>query len=241
MDTNAPAAAPEKKSRFGSLILAGMILLGLIAAWSFLPLDQWIEAFRQWAESLGPAGWIVFALIYAVAVFFLIPGSLLTLAAGVAFGLWGFPIVVTGATLGASMAFLAGRYLFRERVSKLFETRPRLRASDSAIGREGWRIVALLRLSPVVPFSLQNWALGGTPVSFRAYFPATLFGIMPGTLLYVWIGSLGAAAGSGGAAGPARTALLVLGLIATGATVWLVSRKARRILQSKDEQFEAGA
>lgn len=240
MNKNA-SAAPGRKSRFATLIIAALVLAALIAAWPFLPLDEWIAALRQWVESLGPAGWIVFALIYAVAVFFLIPGSVLTLAAGLAFGLWGFPVVVSGATLGASMAFLAGRYLFRERVATLFETRPRLRAVDSAIGREGWRIVALLRLSPVVPFSLQNWALGGTPVSFRAYFLATLFGIMPGTLLYVWIGSLGAAAGSDGAAGPARTALLVLGLIATGATVWLVSRKARRILQSKDEQFEAGA
>ncbi len=241
METNAQAAPPEKKNRFGPLILAALVLVALIAAWSFLPLDEWIAAFREWVESLGPTGWILFTLIYAAAVFFLIPGSLLTLAAGVAFGLWGFPIVVSGATLGACMAFLAGRYLFRERVSRLFETRPRLRAVDGAIGREGWRIVALLRLSPVVPFSLQNWALGGTQVSLPAYFLATLFGIMPGTLLYVWIGSLGAAAGAGEAAGLARTALLILGLIATGVTVWLVSRKARRILQSKDSQFEAGA
>lgn len=241
MNTNAPAAESDGKPRFKSLIIVALVLIGLVAAWSFLPLDEWIAALREWVESLGPLGWIVFALIYAVAVFFLIPGSLLTLAAGVAFGLWGFVIVVSGATLGASLAFLAGRYLFRDRIAGLFEARPRLRAVDRAIGREGWRIVALLRLSPVVPFSLQNWALGGTPVSFRAYLPATFFGIMPGTLLYVWIGSLGAAAGAGEAAGPARTALLVLGLIATGVTVWLVSRKARQILQSKDEHFEADA
>jgi len=232
-------AARTSRIRPIHLALAVLAAAALVAAWAYLPLGQWVEAFRVWARGLGPAGWIVFILVYAVAVFALVPGSLLTLAAGVAYGLWGTPLVVIGATLGASASFLAGRYLFRGRIAALFAKRPRLQAVDRAIGEEGWRIAVLLRLSPVVPFSLQNWALGGTALGFPSYFFSTLFGIIPGTLLYVWIGSLGGAATAG--VDLARVALLAIGLLATGATVVILSAKARRILAAKDIESEQSA
>lgn len=219
--------------------MAVLAVIALFALWSFFPLSDWIEGFRLWVRDLGPLGWIIFILAYAVAVFALVPGALLTLAAGVAFGLWGAPLVVIGATLGSAASFLAGRYLFRERISGLIANRPRLKAVDRAIGQEGWRIAILLRLSPVMPFSIQNWALGGTSLGFGAFVFATFFGIIPGTLLYVWIGSLGGAAGAG--IGWVKAILLTLGLIATGVTVWLVSRKARQILADKDIESEQSA
>ena len=229
---------PAKRKTFLYLIIAVLAVAGLVAAWSLFPLNQWVEAFRLWVRDLGPTGWIIFILVYALSVFALVPGALLTLAAGVAYGLWGAPLVVIGATLGASLSFLSGRYLFRERIRNLIANRPKLKAVDRAIGDEGWRIAILLRLSPVVPFSLQNWALGGTSLGFPAFVFATFFGIIPGTLLYVWIGSLGGAAGAG--VGFVRAVILTLGLLATGVTVWLVSRKARQILAEKDIEASEG-
>ncbi|WP_417514687.1 TVP38/TMEM64 family protein [Minwuia sp.] len=208
-------------------IVAGLaVLVAIIAAYSVLPIADWIEAFRTWIEGLGPVGWVVFALVYAFAVLALVPGALLTLAAGVAFGLWGFPIVVIGATIGAGMSFLAGRYLVRERVQRVIQQRPKLRAIDAAIEEDGWKIVALLRLSPVVPFSLQNWVFGTTAVGFFPYLLATFFGIMPGTLLYVWIGSLGGAAAAGEEASALKYVFFGVGIVATLIVTILVGRKA---------------
>ena len=88
------------------------LLIGLLALYKFLPLDEWITNFRVWVKDLGPLGWAISIGAYAIAAFLLIPGAILTITMGIAFGLWGFPIVVTGATIGAGMSFLAGRYLF---------------------------------------------------------------------------------------------------------------------------------
>lgn len=201
-------------------------LAAVVAAYALLPVAEWIEMFRAWIESLGPVGWFVFMAVYAVAVFALVPGSFLTLAAGVAFGLWGFPLVAGGAIMGAALAFLAGRYLVRDRVRGAISERPRLRAIDTAIGEEGWKIVALMRLSPLVPFSLQNWVFGATSVGFLPYFLATSFGILPGTLLYVWIGSLGGAAASAEDADSLKFVFFGIGILATLIVTVLVGRKA---------------
>ena len=98
-----------------------------------------------------------------------------------------------------------------------------MRAIDAAIAEEGWKVVGLLRLSPAVPFSAQNWILGATRVDFWPYLAATFVGIMPGTLLYVWITSLGA----GGGGGAAKWTFFAIGIAATLAVTVLVGRKAR--------------
>ena len=90
------------------------VLVGLLALYRFLPLDEWITSFRVWVQELGAVGWIISIFAYAIAAFLLIPGALLTITMGIAFGLWGFPIVVVGATIGAGMSFLAGRYLLKK-------------------------------------------------------------------------------------------------------------------------------
>ena len=216
------------------------VVIGVIAAYSALPVAEWIEMFRAWVEAVGPVGWVVFALFYAFAVLALVPGSFITLAAGLAFGLWGFPVVVVGATLGAGMAFLAGRYLVRERVRSTIESRPKLRAVDAAIGEEGWKIVALMRFSPLVPFSLQNWVFGATSVGFWPYLISTFLGIMPGTLLYVWIGSLGGAAAGGEEASTLKYVFFGVGILATLVVTLIVGRKANAKLKEHGVADDSG-
>ena len=226
----------EKKGfnwKMGALIVAGLV--ALIAAYSFLPLSEWISAFQEWVRGYGTLGIVIFIVVYALTVFALVPGSLLTLAAGVIWGLWAFPIIIVAATLGSALSFLAARYAFFERVQEKVKQYPKFSAVNEAIRDEGWRVVGLLRLSPALPFSLQNWFLGITPVGFWPAQIATFFGIMPGTLLYVWIGSLGGQAGEG--AGGWQYVIYGVGIAATLAVTIIVTRKA----QAKMKEFEAKA
>jgi uncharacterized membrane protein YdjX (TVP38/TMEM64 family) len=169
-------------------------------------------------------------------VFFL-PGSILTVGAGVVFGLLrGFVIVSISATLGATAAFLVGRYLARGWIAGKIEGHPKFKAIDEAVAREGWKIVGLLRLSPVVPFNVLNYAFGVTRVSLRHYVVASWIGMMPGTLLYVYLGSIaGDLAGAGGRASrtPAEWAFYAVGLVATIAVTVFVTRLARRALAER--------
>lgn len=189
-----------------------------------------------WSSAAGPAGQAAFIALYAVACTAFLPASLLTLGAGAAFGLRrGFLLVSAGATLGACVSFLVGRHLLRAWVSRKLERFPAFAAVSGAVGQEGWKVVLLTRLSPVLPFSLLNYGYGLTSVRFGEYTLASWLGMMPGTLLYVY---LGAAAGEAARAGsrsrtPAEWALFGAGLAATAAAVWLVGRTAKRALTSK--------
>lgn len=218
------------------------VIAGVVALWATLPIGTWIEALRVWVSAQGLFGHVVFALVYALASVALAPGAALTLAAGFAFGLAGFPTVLAGATLGAGLSFLVGRHLARGWVERQVAGSPKFRAIDKAIESEGWKIVGLMRLSPLVPFNLQNYFFGITKIGFWPYLITTFFGIMPGTLLYVWIGSLSAAAGYtqmgemavAGAhtnTGYIKLAALAVGLVATLAVTILVSRKAAQKLR----------
>ncbi len=203
-----------------------LIAVGLIAASFFLPVQAWAQAYRDWLQGLGTAGWIAFLVIYALATAALVPSAILTIAAGLAYGLWGFPLVVLGAVAGAGIAFLASRHLLRDRVQRAMKERPRFRAVDAAINEDGWIVVGLLRLSPAIPFSLQNWVLGVISVEFWPYIMATAVGILPGTLLYVWLGSLGGSAASGETS-TARIAFFAAGILATLIITIVVGRKAK--------------
>ena len=132
------------------------------------------------------------------------------------------------ATLSACIAFLIGRRLARERIMRLVARDERLKALHRAVGAEGWRVVGLMRLSPVFPFGLQNYLFGVTAVRLVPYALATLVGMAPATTLYVYVGSLGSAGTAAGEAGALRWALVAAGLAATAAVVWLVTRRAHR-------------
>ena len=129
-----------------------------------------LQRFIDGMESLGHWGALLFILVYVAATVILIPGSILTLGAGAAFGLWkGFFLVSFASTLAAAAAFLVGRYLARDWIRRKIGSDSRILAIDCAIGREQWKIVGLTRLSPLIPFTLLNYALSLTQVSFPHY------------------------------------------------------------------------
>jgi len=226
--TKTKKSLPWKKIAIGVAVLA-LIIVG----YRLLPLQEWITSFQEWVKGFGVLGWFIFIVVYALTSFALLPGSFLTLAAGVIWGLWGFPIVVVGATLGSAMSFLAARFWFHDKVQHKVEAYPKFKAVNEAIGDEGWKVVGLLRLSPALPFSLQNWFLGITPVGFWPSQIATFFGIMPGTLLYVWIGSLGGAA-AGDDMSIAKYVVGGLGILATLVVTIIVTKKANAKLKEYD-------
>ena len=179
---------------------------------------------------------IAFMVLYVVATVLFIPGSLTTLASGFLFGVvWGSVYVSIASTLGASIAFLIGRYLARDRVDKKISSNPKFTSIDEAVGREGAKIVFLLRLSPVFPFSLLNYGLGLTKVSFGRYVIASWIGMLPATILYVYIGSLFKSVAditaSDRAKTPAEWTFYSLGLIATLVVSIYVSKIAKKAVQ----------
>jgi uncharacterized membrane protein YdjX (TVP38/TMEM64 family) len=201
-----------------------------------LPLADWLAVFNERIQQLGPAGLVVYALVYAVATVMLLPGSLLTLAAGAAFGLLpGFASVLVGASVGAALSFLVSRHLARRRVEEWIRSKPRFSAVDRAVAKEGWKIVFLTRLSPIFPFNFQNYAYGLTRIPFWHYALSSAIGIIPGTFLYVYLGTVGRsgleAAAGGGEVETLRLILQVVGLAATAAVTVYITRIATKALK----------
>jgi uncharacterized membrane protein YdjX (TVP38/TMEM64 family) len=188
----------------------------------------------EWMDALGPTGPALFILIYIVACVLFVPGSALTLGAGAIFGVVrGSVFVSIGSTLGATAAFLVGRYVARDWVARRIARNDKFAAIDQAVGREGWKIVGLTRLSPVFPFSLLNYAYGLTKVSLRDYVLASWIGMMPGTVMYVYIGSLARLGVDAQSATTAQTVLKIIGLLATVVVTVYVTKIARRALREK--------
>jgi len=231
------AASSADGRRLLAWIGAGALLLAIGIGWYLLPVGDWFSALRGRIVDLGWLGVAMFAAAYVGAALLLAPGALLTIAAGFTYGFWGLPIALAAATAGASIAFLVARHLARDHVRRWIETRRNIAAIDRAISAEGWKIVLLLRLSPLVPFSLQNYLLGVTAVPFRSYVAATLIGIAPATSVFVAVGALGEAALD---SGPEKGALLGGGLIATIAAIVLVTRKARTLLRDAGAEAPPG-
>jgi uncharacterized membrane protein YdjX (TVP38/TMEM64 family) len=218
-------------------IALGAAVIALVIAARVLPVTQWLREFSEWAGNLGIAGFVAFVFVYAIATVLFVPGWPLTVGAGFAFGLLiGTAAVSVGSTFGAALAFLAGRFIARERIERWSANNKRFQAIDRAIGKEGWKLILLLRLSPVIPFNVSNYFYGITAVKFWPYLFASWVGMVPGTVLYVYLGSIGKAGlGSGsGNASMLKWILLGTGLVATVlVTVW-VSRIAKRALESHD-------
>lgn len=212
-------------------VVAGLVALGRVFG------DR-LPVFVEWVRGQGALAPVVFMAGYAAAVVALVPGSLLTLAAGAIFGLRdGVAIVFVGAVAGASAAFLIARHLVRRPFERRLAGDTRFAAIDQAVSREGRKIVFLLRLSPIFPFSLLNYGLGLTRVRFADYVVAS-FGMLPGTFLYVYYGKLAGdvaslAAGAATPKGVGYWLVLGLGLAATVAVTVLITRLARRALASE--------
>ncbi len=217
------------------LVLGALILATLVLGFMYL------EPFKAWVGTLGAWGPLVFVVGYAVAVVGFVPGAALTLAAGAIFGVVaGTAYVFIAATVGSCAAFLIARYLARAAIEKRIEGNPKFAAVDHAIAGEGLKITFLLRLSPAFPFVLLNYALGLTRVSFADYAIASI-GMLPGTLLYVYLGSLAGLAASGSVAGEGgmlRQVFFFGGLVATVLVTVLITRTAKRALDAATAEQE---
>ncbi|OIP69571.1 MAG: hypothetical protein AUK43_12200 [Oscillatoriales cyanobacterium CG2_30_40_61] len=200
--------------------------------------QELLKHILDWVANLGFWGPVAFIIIYNLATILFVPGSLLTLGAGVIFGVvWGSIYVSIGSVIGATFAFLIGRYFAREWVTKKLENYAQFQAIDQAVAQEGWKIVGLTRLSPIFPFNLLNYAFGLTNVSLKDYFLASWIGMLPGTILYVYLGSLIGSLAQLGMGGRSRTSVEWLfygiGLIATVIVTIYITKISQNALNQK--------
>jgi uncharacterized membrane protein YdjX (TVP38/TMEM64 family) len=199
-----------------------------------------LPEFAAWVKGLGVWGPAVFVAGYALSAVILAPAFLLTIAAGAIWGMEGVLYVMLGATVGAVLAFYCSRYFVRQFVERYVQRHPRLAAIDRAVETEGFRLVLLLRLSPVVSYVLLNYVLGISRLRFRDYFLGTI-GMLPAVVAYVYAGKVvgdvaSLAAGQAAPRGALEYALLVGGLVATIAATVLVTRAARRALEATEQR-----
>lgn len=223
------------KTKLDAALRASSLLL-LLAATVFLlrslPLETALLRLEGEAKAMGGLGLAAYGVGYMLAALAFVPGSALTLGAGAVFGLLrGLIVVSMASTAAAALAFLIARHLARHRVEGWARSFPRFRAVDRAIAEGGWKVVALLRLSPAMPFSAGNYLFGLTGVGFWPYVLASWAAMLPGTFLYVYLGHAGRVAAGGGGRTPGEWALLAAGLVATVAVTGYVTRLARRALR----------
>jgi uncharacterized membrane protein YdjX (TVP38/TMEM64 family) len=191
--------------------------------------------FLDWVQGIGFWGAVLFAVAYVPAAVLFVPGSLLTLSAGFVFGvLKGTLVVSAGSTAGAAAAFLVARTVARDWVSRRITGRPKLAAIGRAVAKEDFKLVLLTRLSPVLPFNVLNYAFGLTEVRFGHYVLASWIGMLPGTVMYVYLGSAANSVASllseETPRSTGRQVLFGMGLAATVSAVVIVTRAARRAL-----------
>ncbi len=236
-DITSSARKGRQKIKTVKIILSIIVIAVLVVTAKYFDLQQVFRDTLAWISGLGSVAPLIFIAIYILACVLLLPGAILTLGAGVVFGVVKGSIVVSiGSTLGATCAFLVGRYLARGWVSGKISGNEKFKAVDEAVAQEGWKIVLLTRLSPVFPFNLLNYTFGLTKVSLKQYFLASWIGMIPGTIMYVYIGSLAGDLASLGTGGRTRTTgewiLYGIGLLATVAVTIFVTRIAKKALTS---------
>jgi uncharacterized membrane protein YdjX (TVP38/TMEM64 family) len=218
------------------ILLFAITLAALAVAVFTLPVADALAWLLEWIDGHRRSAWAVYVAVYVAACVLLVPGSILTLAAGALFGLLQGTILVSVASVtGATAAFLIGRTMARDWVSHKVESMRRFRALDRALAHGGFTVVLLTRLSPLIPFNLLNYAYGLTAVKLRDYVLASWIGMLPATVLYVYVGSAAASiakiARGEVEAGMAGRIFFVIGLAATVAVTVLVTRLASRTLE----------
>ncbi|QDU86769.1 TVP38/TMEM64 family inner membrane protein YdjZ [Pirellulimonas nuda] len=214
------------------------LMIGLTAAFALLPVGDYLKSLLAWVDALGPWGPAAFVALYVLATVLFVPGLVLTLGGGFLFGVvWGSLLVSLASVLGAVAALLVGRYAARDAVRGMAERFPKFAAIDKGVEQEGFKIVLLTRLSPLLPFNALNYLYGLTGVRLRDYTLASWLGMLPATVLYVYFGSLAgdlARVASGeGIGGPWKWALLAVGLAATVTVTVVVTRMAGRALRER--------
>lgn len=219
------------------MVLVGVAVTLAIAIMAFAPVKQWLLEVLYRTRDIGPLGPVVVAAFYVLAAVAFLPGSILTLGSGFLFGVpLGFITAWSGATVGACAAFIIGRTLARDYVAGKVSTNQKFMSLDDAIAKEGFKLVFLLRLSPIFPYNFMNYALGLTRVSFRNFALASATGMIPGALMYVYVGSAARslaeiAAGNLNVGGMGQ-AFFWLGLASTVLVALLATRIATKSLKS---------
>ncbi len=249
-----PEAQPAKQKPWAKIGIGVAIVaaLAVVLIQYGGAIQQSLQSALLWIKDLGPLGPLLFIGLYVIVTVLFLPASLMTIGGGFIFGPFaGCLYVVIGATIGANLAFLIGRYLARDRVAKLIEGNKAFKAIDKAIAQGGWKIVGLIRLSPAFPFNVLNYALGLTRVSFTDNIIGTM-GIIPGAFAYSYLGSLsesliqaaGEMATEDAAVDSTQTiiqwALRIIGLIATFAVTIYVTKQARKALKETVDDEATG-
>ncbi len=230
-----PAAASSggRVKALAGLALGAMILGSLaLARFGVGGLEHWVGTLSDRARDAGPLGWVAFALAQTVvAVVGVLPASLIGIASGAVYGVWlGFALSCAGTLCGGWIAFALARSLLRPWVARHIASRAggRVAELDAAIGQDGWRLVCLLRVSPVMPFALTSYALGLTHISARDYVLGT-FAALPALLGYVAAGAMAGgglrlATGPASGYGPMHWALAGVGAVSTVFLIWRSGR-----------------
>jgi uncharacterized membrane protein YdjX (TVP38/TMEM64 family) len=219
------------KARRSIAIVVVLIVAAAALAARILPLASWLHELQDRVGHMGALGMALYAVVYWLGALLFVPGLVLTIGAGLAFGfVKAMLVVMVASNAAAATAFLIARHLARDTVEKAARKNPRFGAIDRAITNRGALVVLLLRLSPLIPFSLSNYLYGLTAVRFVPYLLASTVGMLPGTALYVYLGSAGRAVGEKKT--PGEWALLAGGLVATAAVTIVIGRAAKRELAS---------
>lgn len=224
-------------------LLAGMALVVLLF-WK-LPVRQWLESFLFWVRTQGAWGTLIYGILYALGAVLMVPGSALTAGAGLLYGtLIGVLIVSPASVLGATLSFLIARYFARNWVERKLQAYPRFAAIDAAVERQGFKIILLVRLQPVLPFVLLNYALGLTRVRLADYIVASWIGMLPATIVYVYLGSALHSISELFSGGTLKHNLVWVvlfwgGLAAGVLLLWIFTRVARQALQHELNDFQA--
>lgn len=202
-------------------------MVGIVIAARMFPLLDWTKAFAQWAEQLGTLGAVLYGVVFGLVSMLMLPSIPFTIVAGFAFGMVkGVISIMIGIVIGAALGFLFARYAARGAIAQKIAANPRFNVIDRAIATDGWKIVGLLRLCPV-PFGISNYLYGLTGIEFWRYMGATLAGMLPGCVAFVYVGAFGKQTLDGGRH-PIQYVLGGLTLIALIGVTWMLGRIARR-------------
>jgi uncharacterized membrane protein YdjX (TVP38/TMEM64 family) len=234
-----PNLSGSRKTLYLKAAVAGLVLVALVGASRFLPISQWLQQFTEWVKTHGTLGAVIFVAGFVIGTMLFVPASLFILAAGIAFGFsQGLPLAIISAMLGATIPFFVSRHFARKFVEKRLAQNARLKAFDSAVEKEGWKIVLLFRLTPILPFPVSNYFFGLTKINFWQYLFASTAGVMPATILYVYLGYAGAVVLGEKRHGRSTYScvLLGLGLVATIALLFYLTRLAKRSLQQIEDR-----
>lgn len=230
----------RRRLRWILLALALAAAAGLLSA---LPITDWIESLRTTFDDLGLVGILLYPLAFGLLAAMLVPAAPLQLGAGLLFGLGvGLPVGLAGSWLSILFAFVIGRTIAHDAVQEAIAERPKVRAIEDVISDGGWKVVVLLRLSPLLPFSLHNYVYGITRIPFVQYYPAACAAVAPGTVMWVYLGYLGAAASESLGDGDAsiwKWVLRGVGLVATIIVTVILARRAKTRLDDADDTDDA--